>query len=49
VLDRSKRLSGVLALGDMALVDANGSAGEALSQISRPGGDHSQSNDNAIH
>ena len=49
VLDRSKRLVGVLALGDMALVDANGSAGEALSQISRPGGDHSQSNDNAIH
>jgi CBS domain-containing protein len=49
VLDRQKRLVGVLALGDMALVDSNGSAGDALSQISRPGGDHSQSNDNAIH
>jgi CBS domain-containing protein len=49
VLDRSKRLVGVLALGDLALVDGNGSAGEALSQISRPGCDHSQSNDNAIH
>jgi CBS domain-containing protein len=49
VLDRQKRLVGVLALGDVALVDGNGSAGDALSQISRPGGDHSQSNDNAIH
>jgi CBS domain-containing protein len=49
VLDRGKRLVGVLALGDVALVDGNGSAGDALSQISRPGGDHSQSNDNAIH
>jgi CBS domain-containing protein len=49
VLDRQKRLVGVLALGDMALVDGNGSAGEALSQISRPGGDHSQSNESAIH
>jgi CBS domain-containing protein len=49
VLDRNKRLVGVLALGDMALVDGSGSAGEALSQISRPGGDHSQTNDSAIH
>ena len=49
VLDRSKRLVGVLALGDVALVDGNGSAGEALSQISRPGGDHSQAGDSAIH
>jgi CBS domain-containing protein len=49
VLDRQKRLVGVLALGDVALVDGNGSAGEALSQISRPGGDHSQSNESAIH
>jgi CBS domain-containing protein len=49
VLDRGKRLVGVLALGDMALVDGNGSAGEALSQISRPGGDHSQSNGSAFH
>ena len=49
VLDRSKRLVGVLALGDVALVDGNGAAGEALSQISRPGGDHSQSSDSAIH
>jgi CBS domain-containing protein len=49
VLDRNKRLVGVLALGDLALVDGNGSAGEALSQISRPGGDHSQSSESAIH
>lgn len=42
VVNRDKRLVGVLALGDIALVDGNGSAGEALSQISRPGGRHSQ-------
>ena len=36
VVDRQKRLVGVVALGDVALCPANGSAGEALSQISRP-------------
>jgi CBS domain-containing protein len=43
VLNRNKQLVGVLALGDMALFDGNGSAGAALSRISRPGGSHSQS------
>lgn len=43
VLNRDKQLVGVLALGDMALIDGNGSAGEALCKISRPGGNHSQS------
>ena len=43
VLNRNKQLVGVLALGDMALFDGTGSAGAALSRISRPGGNHSQS------
>ena len=42
VLNRSKQLVGVLALGDMAIMDSGGSAGDALSRISRPGGSHSQ-------
>lgn len=49
VLDRSKRLVGVLALGDVAILDGNGSAGKALSQISQPGGEHSQSSENVMH
>ncbi|MCJ8142246.1 CBS domain-containing protein [Ancylobacter sp. A5.8] len=43
VVDRDKRLVGILSLGDIALVTTNGSAGKALSGISRPGGEHSQS------
>jgi CBS domain-containing protein len=43
VLNRDKQLVGVLALGDMALFDGSGTAGAALSRISRPGGNHSQS------
>ena len=42
VVDRDKRLVGILSLGDVAVVDGNGSAGEALSRLSRPGGEHSQ-------
>ncbi|AOO81573.1 CBS domain-containing protein [Bosea vaviloviae] len=42
VVDRSKRLVGIVSLGDVAIVDGNGKAGEALSGISRPGGKHSQ-------
>ena len=45
VLNRNKQLVGVLALGDMAITDGNGLAGEALCQISRPGGNHSQSSE----
>jgi CBS domain-containing protein len=42
VVDRRKRLVGILSLGDVAVVDGNGVAGEALSLVSRPGGDHTQ-------
>ncbi|MEL4378451.1 CBS domain-containing protein [Brucella cytisi] len=42
VLDRNKRLVGVISLGDIALASADGAAGEALAGISRPGGDHTQ-------
>jgi CBS domain-containing protein len=43
VLDRNKRLVGILSLGDIALTDGAGSAGSALCGISEPGGEHSQS------
>ncbi|HLS82093.1 MAG TPA: CBS domain-containing protein [Steroidobacter sp.] len=44
VMDRSKRLVGILALGDLATDAAvQDEAGEALGGISRPGGLHSQS------
>jgi CBS domain-containing protein len=44
VLDRSKRLVGILSLGDIAVGDdAQDEAGEALSGISQRGGEHSQS------
>jgi CBS domain-containing protein len=42
VLNRNKRLVGIIALGDVAR-KANGSAGFALAQISVPGGAHTQS------
>ena len=49
VMNREKRLVGILALGDMARKDlarkANGAdpAADALKAISQPGGEHSQS------
>jgi CBS domain-containing protein len=42
VLDRNKRLVGIIALGDIALVQGNNGTGAALSGISRPGGQHAQ-------
>jgi CBS domain-containing protein len=43
VLNRDKRLVGILSLGDLAIdQDLQDEAGEALGQISRPGGEHSQ-------
>jgi CBS domain-containing protein len=44
VMNREKRLVGILSLGDMAR-KANGSdtAADALRAISQPGGEHSQS------
>jgi CBS domain-containing protein len=44
VLNRDKRLVGILSLGDLAIDEgARDEAGEALGGISRPGGQHSQS------
>ncbi|HEV7274928.1 MAG TPA: CBS domain-containing protein [Devosiaceae bacterium] len=41
VLNREKRLIGIISLGDLSLSDGDAS-GEALSEISEPGGMHSQ-------
>lgn len=44
VLNRDKRLVGILSLGDLAIDEsARDEASEALGGISRPGGQHSQS------
>ena len=45
VVNRDKRLVGILSLGDIAVLDRDGRAGEALADISRPGGEHSQMDD----
>jgi CBS domain-containing protein len=46
VVDRSKRLVGILSLGDIAQAgDQDQQAAEALCGISEPGGQHSQSAD----
>ena len=42
VLNRSKRLVGIIALGDIALIQGGNGTGAALSGISRPGGQHVQ-------
>jgi CBS domain-containing protein len=42
VLNRDKRLVGIIALGDIALAQAGNGTGAALSAISRPGGQHVQ-------
>jgi len=42
VLNRDKRLVGIIALGDIALVQSGNGMGVALSGISRPGGQHVQ-------
>jgi CBS domain-containing protein len=41
VVNRDKRLVGILSLGDIALTQGGQTAGEALAGISRPGGEHS--------
>ena len=43
VLNRSKRLVGIVSIGDLALSNDLDSTGEALADISTPGGVHSQS------
>jgi CBS domain-containing protein len=40
VLNRDKRLVGIIALGDIARAEAGDGTGEALSLISQPGGQH---------
>ena len=42
VLNRDKRLVGILSLGDIATHRSDSEAAHALSGISRPGGQHSQ-------
>ncbi|CAN7395328.1 CBS domain-containing protein [Pararhizobium sp. LjRoot238] len=42
VLNRDKRLVGIISLGDIATHGAMAETGEALSGISQPGGEHSQ-------
>lgn len=43
VLNRDKRLIGIVSLADLASVGQTARAGEALGGIVRPGGEHSQS------
>lgn len=42
VLNREKRLVGIVSLGDLALTGARAKTGQALGDISRPGGSHTQ-------
>lgn len=42
VLNRSKRLVGIISLGDIAMMEGPDAAGDALCEISEPGGQHSQ-------
>jgi CBS domain-containing protein len=42
VLNRDKRLVGIISLGDLASTGEPRASGDALSEISRPGGEHSQ-------
>jgi CBS domain-containing protein len=42
VVNRDKRLVGILSLGDLAVMQGGQPAGEALAGISQPGGEHSQ-------
>jgi CBS domain-containing protein len=43
VVNRDRRLVGIVSLGDIALVEGRQAAGEAVVGVSRPGGPHSQS------
>ena len=45
VVNKEKRLVGILSLGDMAIEDGPDNAGVALCGISEPGGEHSQAED----
>ena len=43
VLNRDKRLVGIISLGDLAQTERSDRTAKALDQISQPGGEHSQS------
>ncbi|AZO10170.1 MULTISPECIES: CBS domain-containing protein [unclassified Mesorhizobium] len=43
VLNRDKRLVGIVSIGDLATNGKTAETGDALRDISRPGGEHSQS------
>jgi CBS domain-containing protein len=43
VLNRDKRLVGIISLGDIARGESSADSGDALREVSRPGGEHSQS------
>lgn len=43
VVNRDKRLVGIISLGDLARKEDAGTTGHAISEISEPGGEHSQS------
>jgi CBS domain-containing protein len=45
VLNRDKRLVGIVSLGDIAMAEGPEPAGDAICGISEPGGEHSQSAD----
>jgi CBS domain-containing protein len=47
VLNRNKRLVGILSLADIAIAEGPEPAGEAICGISEPGGQHSQSSEGA--
>jgi CBS domain-containing protein len=43
VLNREKRLIGIVSIGDLSLIAEADTTGEAVADISRPGGAHTQS------
>ena len=43
VVNRDKRLVGIISLGDVARKEDAGTTGQTVSEISEPGGEHSQS------
>lgn len=43
VVNRDKRLVGIISLGDLALREDSRTTGQTISEISEPGGEHSQS------
>ena len=44
VLDKDKRLVGIVSLADIATAGKHGATGKALEGVTRPGGQHNQAN-----